>query len=186
MRATTICNSLLCRISSSFVTTAYTSCVIAACRSENEISSAQSTGSGAPPRSFAPHGCAGSGRSAIAATARAVPTLPLRIHDALIKGANRRHEIRLFHTERQPLPQQSALARAIPDRDTRPGGVGQEAWTQLGLDRRAPLQPARLRVGARGRAGQYRRCHDAPAAWTGRRRAADPPPDPRCGGMGDT
>jgi hypothetical protein len=65
-----------------------------------------------------------------------------------VKGANPRHEIRLFHTERQPLSQQSALARAIPGRDTRPGGVGREAWTKLGLDRRAPLQPTRFRDAA--------------------------------------
>src|SRR5208282_6376412 len=47
-------------------------------------------------------------------------------------GANRRHEIRLFHTKRKPLPQQSAFARAISCRDTRPGGVGGEAWTKHG------------------------------------------------------
>src|SRR5580704_585885 len=46
--------------------------------------------------------------------------VPFRIHDASDKGAIRRHEIRLFHTERQPLPQQSAFARAVPGRDTRP------------------------------------------------------------------
>ena len=66
--------------------------------------------------------------------------VPFRIHDASAKGANRRHEIRLFHAERQPLPRQSALARAIPGGDTRPGGVGRETWTQLGLDRRATLR----------------------------------------------
>src|ERR1700684_998494 len=48
-----------------------------------------------------------------------------------------------------------------------------------------PLHPARLRVSARSGAGQYRRCHDALAACPRRRRAADPPPDPRRGGMGD-
>ena len=33
---------------------------------------------------------------------------------------------------------------------------------------------------------QYRRCHNALAAGTGRRRVADSPPDPCRGGMGDT
>ena len=101
------------------------------------------------------------------------------------KGREERHAIRLLHAERQPLSRQHALGRGLHQGHLRRGPLRREGRAELGLDRRAPFQPAgRQRLAARHAGPACRRHDQAPARACGDAPAGAPSAACRRG-MGD-